>query len=51
MMKYSVGQKICWQDAESKEYKEGTIIDVSFGGIEVACGLEDCYVSFEEIIV
>jgi len=48
-LNYRLGQKIYWQD-ESGEYKQGTIINISFYGVDVTCGWQEYQVMFDQII-
>ena len=48
-LKYTLGHKVCWQD-ENCTLHEGTIINVSFHGVEVTSGGEEHQVPFDQIV-
>jgi len=48
-LKYSLGQKVCWQD-ENGSLHEGTVINVSFHAVEVTSGEEEYLVTFDQIV-
>jgi plastocyanin len=48
-LKYSLGQKVCWQD-ENGSLHEGTVINVSFHAVEVTSGGEEYQVNFDMIV-
>jgi hypothetical protein len=48
-LKYRLGQKIYWQD-ETGEYKEGTVINISFYGVDVTSGWQEYQVMFDQIV-
>jgi hypothetical protein len=48
-LKYTLGQKVVWQD-EDYSYKQGVVINVGFKGLDVLSNAEEFEVPYEAVV-
>ena len=49
-LKYSLGQKVYWQNESTKVVEGGTVLDVDYAGVEVTQGIEEYWIPFDKIL-
>ena len=49
-LKYTLGQKVYWQNESTETVQGGTVINVDFNGVDVTSGTDEYWVPFDKII-
>ena len=49
-LKYTLGQKVYWQNESTEAIEGGTVINVNFSGVDVTQGIEEYWIPFDKIL-